>query len=103
MSTVGGMQSEKVEHRAQLQNFALSNGFSKSLLHSSAFVAKSGAQSLTFKSDQTKKLNVFGRPGGGWNPSQTKLAIDMVMEDRARPCTSKTFGGLMHSFDARER
>jgi len=28
---------------------------------------------------QTKKLNVFGRPGGGWNPSPTKLS--MVIED----------------------
>jgi len=26
-----------------------------------------------------KKLNVFGRPSGGWNPSPTKL--DMVIED----------------------
>ena len=37
-----------------------------------AFMAKSGAQTLTFKSvtdkqtdKQTKKLNVFGHPGGG--------------------------------------
>ena len=46
---------------------------SKSFLYSKAFVAKSGAQLLTFKSvtdrqtdKQTdKKLNVFGRSGGG--------------------------------------
>ena len=40
---------------------------SKSFLYSNAFMAKSGAQSLTFKSvtDRQKKLNVFGRPGGG--------------------------------------
>jgi len=28
---------------------------------------------------QTKKLNVFGHPGGGWNPNPTKLG--MVVED----------------------
>ena len=28
---------------------------------------------------QTKKLNVFLRPGGGWNPIATKLG--MVIED----------------------
>ena len=50
-------------------------------------MAKSGAQSLTFKSvtnkqtnKQTdKKLNVFGHPGGGYNPSPTKLG--MMIED----------------------
>jgi len=24
---------------------------------------------------QTEKLNVFGHPGGGWNPSLTKLGM----------------------------
>jgi len=46
---------------------------SKSFLYSNAFMVKSGAQSLTFKSvtdrqtdKQTdKKLNVFGHPSGG--------------------------------------
>jgi len=41
----------------------------KSFLYSNAFMAKSGAQTLTFKSvtdrQANKKLNVFGRPGGG--------------------------------------
>ena len=41
---------------------------SKSFLYSNDFMAKSGAQSLTYKSvtnKQTdKKLNVFGHPGG---------------------------------------
>ena len=54
------------------------------LLYSNTFIAKSGAQSLTFKSvtnKQTdKKLNVFGHPGGGSNLNPTKL--DMVIEDR---------------------
>jgi len=68
-------QSEKVEHRtcAQLQTFPYPT-VSKSFLYSNAFMGKSGAQSLTFKSvmniqtdrKQTdKKLYVFGRPGGG--------------------------------------
>jgi len=45
---------------------------SKLFLYSNAFMAKSGAQCLTFKSvtdrqtdKHTKKLNVFGHPGGG--------------------------------------
>ena len=51
-------------------------------------MAKSGAQSLTFKSmtnrqtnkeTDRQKLNVFGCPGGGRNPSPTKLG--MVIED----------------------
>jgi len=60
---------------------------SKSFLYSNAFIAKSGAQSLTFKgvtNRQTvrqtdKKLNVYGHPGGGCNASPTKLG--MVIED----------------------
>jgi len=59
-------QSQKVEH-AQLQTFPYPTA-SKSFLYSNDFTAKSGAQPLTFKSmmdRQTKKLNVFGHPGGG--------------------------------------
>jgi len=59
-------QSQKVEHGCTTTNRA-----SKSFLYSNAFKAKSGAQTLTFKSvmdkqtnRQTKKLNVFGHPGG---------------------------------------
>jgi len=41
------------------------------------------AQTLTFKSvtdrQTNKKLNIFGHPGGGWNPSPTKLG--MVIEN----------------------
>ena len=42
-------QSEKAEHGAQLQTFTYQR-VSKSFLHSNAFMAKSGAQTLTFKS-----------------------------------------------------
>jgi len=67
---------------AQLQTFPYPK-VSKSFLYSNAFMAKSGAQTLTFKSvtnkQTNKKLNFFGHPGGGRNPSPTKLG--MVIED----------------------
>ena len=63
--------SDKVEHAAQLQTLPYPMA-SKSFLYSNAFMAKSGAQPLTFKSvtnkqtnKQTKQLNVFAHPGGG--------------------------------------
>jgi len=53
---------------AQLQAFPYPTA-SKSFLYFNAFMAKSGAQSLTFKSvtnrQTDKKLKVFGHPGGG--------------------------------------
>jgi len=55
---------------AQLQTFPYP-AVSKSFLYSNAFMAKSGAQFLTFKSltnrqtHKQKKLNVFVCPGGG--------------------------------------
>jgi len=61
----------KLSMNAQLQTFPYPRA-SKSFLYSNAFMAKCGSQSLTFKSvtnrqtgRQTKKLNVFGCPGGG--------------------------------------
>ena len=76
-SAFGGVanwqQSDKVEHWCTTTNLPLSNGI-KIVSVLQAFMAKSGAQSLTFKSvtnkqtnKQTdkKKLNVFGHPGGG--------------------------------------
>jgi len=65
-------QSHEVEHGAQLQTFPYPTA-SKSFLYSNAFMAKSGAESLTFKSvtdrqtdrETDKKLNAFGHPGGG--------------------------------------
>ena len=60
-------QSQKVEHRSQPQTFPYPTA-SKSFLFSNAFMAKSGAQSLTLKSvtnkQTNKKLNVFAHPGG---------------------------------------
>ena len=58
----------KLSTGAQLQTFPYATA-SKSFLYSNAVMAKSGAQTLTFKSvtnrQTNKKLNVFGRPGGG--------------------------------------
>ena len=76
-------QSEKVGQGCTTTNLPLSTA-SKSFLYSNAFMAKSGAQSLTFKNvhdEQTDRqtLNVFGHPGGGLQPSPTKLG--RVIED----------------------
>jgi len=62
-------QSDKDEHGTQLQTFPYPTA-SKSFLYSNAFMAKSGAKSLTFKRVTNRqagrqKLNVFGHPGGG--------------------------------------
>jgi len=46
----------KVEHVAQLQTFPYPT-VSKSFLYSNAFVAKSGTQSLTFKSVTGRQTN----------------------------------------------
>jgi len=55
----------------QLQTFPYPTA-SELFLCSNAFMVKSGAQSLMFKSvtnkqtdKQTKKLDIFGHPGGG--------------------------------------
>jgi len=59
---------------AELQTFPYPTA-SKSFLYSHVFMAKSGAQTLTFnfksvtdrqtnRQTDKKKLNVFGRPGG---------------------------------------
>jgi len=84
MSAIGS-SLRKLNTVAQLQTFPYPTA-SKLILYSNAFMAKSDKQSLTFKSvtdrqtdRQTKNWNVFGHPGGGWNPSSTKLG--MVIED----------------------
>ena len=64
-------QSDKVKHGCTTTNLPLYPTASKLFLYSNAFMAKSGAQTLTFKSvtdrqtNRQKKLNVFGHPGGG--------------------------------------
>jgi len=96
--------AQKLNKGAQLQAFPYLTA-SKSFLYSNAFMAKSGAQYLMFKSvtnRQTNRLNVFNRPGGGWNPSPTKLG--MVIEDLELVLASlKLLGDLTHNFAAGER
>jgi len=102
-----GINLRKLSTGAQLQTFLYPTA-SKSFLFSNAFMAKSGAQSLTFKSVKNKhrqtykKLNVFGHPGGGRNPSRTKLGT--VIEDLEHVLALlKLLGGLTHSFAAMGR
>ena len=93
-----GSNLRKLSTGAQLQTVPYPT-VSKSFLYSNAFTAKSGAQSLTFKSvtdrqtdrHTNKNLTFFGRPGGGWNSSPTKLGT-VIRGPRARSCTSKTYG-----------
>jgi len=70
-----GINLRKLSTGVQLQTFPYPTA-SKSFLYSNAFKAKSGAQTLTFKSvterqtdrqqvKQTNKLNIFGHPDGG--------------------------------------
>jgi len=69
-----GINLRKLSTGAQQQTFSYPTA-SKSFLYSNAFMAKSGAQTLTFKSVTNRqtdrqtgrqiKLNVFGHPGGG--------------------------------------
>ena len=62
-----GSSLRKMNTGAQLQTFPYPTA-SKLFLYSNAFMAKSGAQSMTFKSvtnrqTNRQKLNVFGHPG----------------------------------------
>jgi len=67
-----GINLRKLSTGTQLQTFPYPMA-SKLFLYSNAFMAKSGAQTLTFKSvtdrqtdrQTDRKLNVFGHLGGG--------------------------------------
>jgi len=66
-------QSQKVEHGCTTTSLPRYPTASISFLYFNAFMAKSGAKTMTFKgvtdrqtnSQTDKKLNVFGHPGGG--------------------------------------
>ena len=60
-------QSDKVEHGAQPQTFPYSTA-SKSFLYSNAFIAKSGAQSRTFKSVTNKQTDRQTKTQRFWLP-----------------------------------
>jgi len=100
-------QSEKVENCAQLQTFPYPTA-SKLFLYSNAFMAKSGAQSLTFKS-MTKKQTDKQTQNSTLlvTPAAVKSEPDQTWHGdrgpRARSYTLKAFGGLTHSFAARGR
>ena len=107
-----GNSLTKLNTGAQLQTFPYPT-VSKSFLYSNAFMAKSGALTLTFKSvtdrqtnrqtdRQTKKTQRFWLPRRRVK-SEPHQTWHGDRGPRARSFTSKTFGGLTHSFAARGR
>jgi len=87
---------------AQLQTFPYTTA-SKPFLYSNDFMAKSGAQTMTFKSvmnRQTDKTQRFWPPRRRVKsePHQTWYGD---RGPRARSCTSKIFADPTHSFAAR--
>jgi len=100
-------QSDKVEHGCSTTNPPLSNGIKivsvLQRLHGEIGRTISDVQKRDDQTNrQTKKLNVFGDPGGGEIRAPPNLGHG-DRGPRARSCTSKTFGGLAHSFAARGR
>ena len=96
--------SEKVEHGCTSTNLPYPTVL-KSFLYSNAFMAKSGAQSLTFKR-VTNKHQTNQKTQGFWLPrrrvkSEPHQTWQGDRGPRARSCTWKTFGGLTHSFAVR--
>ena len=90
-----GSNLRKLNTGAQLQTLPYPTA-SKWFLYSNAFMAKSGAQSLTFKSvmdRQTRFWPLWQR----LKPSLTKLCT-VIRGPRACSCTLKTFRGTTHSF-----
>ena len=104
-----GNSLTKLNTDAQLQTFPYPTA-SKSFLYSIAFMAKSGAQTLTFKSVTDKQTNrqTDKKTQRFW-PPRRRVKSDPHQTwhgdrgPRARSFTSKTFRGLMHSFAARGR
>ena len=79
---------------------------SKSFLYSNAFMSKSGTQTLTFKSmmdSQTKNSFLAAPAAGEIRAPQPQRTWHGDRGPLARSCSSKTFGGLTHSFAARGR
>ena len=98
-----GIYLRKLSTGAQLQTFPYPTA-SKSFLYSNAFMAKLGAQTLTFKSVTDKQTNKKTRRF--WPPrrrvkSEPHQTWHGDRGPRALSCTSKTFVGLMHSFATR--
>ena len=104
-----GNNLTKLNTGAQLQTFPYLTA-SKSFLYSKAFMAKSGAQTLAFKSVTDKQTNrqTDKKTQRFWPPrrrvkSEPHQTWHGDRGPRARSFTSKTFPGLTHSFAARGR
>ena len=98
----------KLSTGAQPQTFPYPTA-SKSFLYSNAFMAKLGAQTLTFKSVTDRQTN-RQKTQHFWPPRAPAAGEIRAPPNwhgdrgpRARSCTSKTFKGLTHSFAARGR
>jgi len=102
-----GSSLRKLDTAAQLQTFPYPT-VSKSFLYSNAFMAKSGAHALTFQSVSNRQTDKQPKTQRFWLPrrrvkSEPHQTWHRDREPRALSCTSKTFGGLTHSFAARGR
>ena len=99
-------QSDKVEHGCTTTKFPLSNGIKivSVLQRLNGEIGRTicDVQKRDGQTQTDKKLNVFGDPGGGEIRAPPNLGHG-DRGPRARSCTSKTFGGLAHSFAARGR
>jgi len=96
----------KLNTGAELQTLPYPTA-SKLFLYSNTFVAKSGVQTLTFKSVTDRQTN-RQKTQRFWPPrrrvkSEPHQTWHGDRGFRARSCTSKTFGRLTHSFTARGR
>jgi len=105
MSPAIGINLRKLRTGAQLQTFPYPTA-SKSFLYSNAFMAKSNAQTLTFKSVTDKqtdrqKTQPFWPPRRLVKSEPTKLG--MVIEDLEHVFAPLKLGGLTHSFAAMGR
>jgi len=104
-----GINLKKLSTGAQLQTFPYPTA-SKSFLYSNGFMAKSGAQTLTFKSvtDRQTDKQTDKKTQRFWPPrrrvkSEPHQTWHGDRGPRASSCLSKTFSGLTHSFAARGR
>jgi len=100
-----GSSLRKFNMGGQLQTFPYPTA-SKSFLYTNAFIAKSGAQSLTNK--QTNRQTNRQKTQRFWPPrrrvkSEPHQTWHGDRGPRDRSCISKTFPGTAHSFAARGR
>jgi len=98
-----GSSLRKLNAGAQLPTFPYPTAL-KSFMYSNAFMAKSGAQSVTFKSVMNKQTNK--NTGRFWPPRwRMKSELHKTWHGdrglRAHSCTWKTFAGTTHSFATR--